>query len=151
MLIKLTSHPIFPQLNSTGPCVRWFDWKVGGVIGKSNGRIFGDDEKLILNTLPAELKSIAIDPSFSKYLPPPNIHYGISPWYGSMLFRLESATAIYEHHTGSQVHMKKGDYYLIDLKDTFRVYDSITVEYLGIKFKNSFADTLQICKTLGYC
>jgi hypothetical protein len=150
MLVKLNHYPEFPQLNSSSPFVKWFDWKVGGVIGKSNGRIFGPDERSIVSALPREIADQAIDPSFSRYLPPPNVHYGISPWYGSMLFRLESPTGIYEHCTGQQVHMKKGEYYLIDLKDTFRVYDTIAVEYLGIKFKKTFNEMYAICEELGY-
>lgn len=150
MLVELYSHPTFPNLMSSGPDVRWFNWGMGDIQGKSNGKLFNASLNQFLDSLPEPLRNINYDPSFSRYLVPPNLHYGISPWYKSMLFMLTSNTGIYEKETGEQVQMAKGRYYLIDLSVRFRFYDAAPVEYLGVKFKTPFSDVYKICTLLGY-
>lgn len=150
MLIELTTHPTFPALDSNSADIRWFRWGMGEIKGKSNGKLFGDSLNLFLNSLPEELRALNYDPSFSRYLPPENLHYGISPWYSSMLFCLQSDKGTYELPSGEQVQMEKGRYYIIDLSVRFRFFSDMPVEYLGVKFKTSFSEIKKICTELGY-
>ena len=151
MLIELHSHPTFPTLVPNSPDCKWFNWGMGAIQGKSNGKLFGNSLDAFLNSLPNPLKEISYDPSFSKYLPPPNLHYGVSPWYQSMMFQLRSEKGTYELPDGFQIEMKKGRYYIIDLNVRYRFYSDIPVEYLGVKFKTPFDKVYAICKELGYC
>ena len=150
MIIQLTAHPNFPVLSSRHPDVQWFNWAIGPIQGKSNGHLAGEHLRLFLEQLPEELRAINYDPSFSRYLVPNNVHYAISPWYQSMLFKLESKGGRYERANGDVVQLQQGHYYLVDLTDRFRFIDSEPVEYLGVKFKTSYNDVMAICKTLGY-
>lgn len=150
MIIQLISHPTFPILESRHPNVRWFNWAMGPIQGKSNGVLSGAHLRLFLEQLPEELRTINYDPSFSRYLVPDNVHYAISPWYQSMLFKLESASGRYERKNGDVVELQQGHYYLVDLTDRFRFIDEVPIEYLGVKFKTSYDDVATICRKLGY-
>ncbi len=123
---------------------------MGEIQGKSNGKLFNQSLNDFLSTLPEELRVLNYDPSFSRYLPPENLHYGISPWYDSMMFMLLSDRGTYELPTGEQIQMEKGRYYIIDLTVRYRFFSDIPVEYLGVKFKTPFAKIQEICKQLGY-
>lgn len=150
MIIHLISHPEFPILTNCHPDVRWFNWAMGPIQGKSNGHLAGGHLRLFLDQLPPELRAINYDPSFSRYLVPSNVHYAISPWYQSMLFKLESKGGRYERANGDVVELEQGHYYLVDLTDHFRFIDVEPVEYLGVKFKTSYSEVLDICADLGY-
>lgn len=123
---------------------------MGPIQGKSNGLLTGQYLRLFLEQLPQELRTINCDPSFSRYLVPNNVHYAISPWYQSMLFKLESKGGVYERANGDTVQLEQGCYYLVDLTDRFRFIDIEPIEYLGVKFKTSYNDIAEICTTLGY-
>ena len=150
MIIQLITHPTFPNLESRHPDVRWFNWAMGPIQGKSNGHLAGEYLRLFVEQLPVELRAINYDPSFSRYAVPNNVHYAISPWYQSMLFKLESRGGRYEKENGDVVQLQQGHYYLVDLTERFRFIDIEPVEYLGVKFKTSYSEVLAICSGLGY-
>lgn len=128
--------------------LKWINWdKIHVAQHKKSVTPLGDHKQEFLNSIPASVADIAIEPSYSMYGPTLRQHYGKSIWFTCMIMHLHTAGEQYYCTQGNErVLLEKGRAYLVDIQTDPMLWDvkNTGMVYASIKFKIPTAKVVEI-------
>jgi hypothetical protein len=130
--------------------LRWINWdKIHIAQHKKSVTPVGEHKQEFLTRIPASVKDIAIEPSYSMYGPTLRHHYGKSMWFTCMIMHLHTAGEQYYCTQDSErILLEQGKAYFVDIQTDPLMWDvkNTGMVYASIKFKIPTTDVLEILR-----
>jgi hypothetical protein len=128
--------------------LRWINWdRIHIAQHKKSVTPVGEHKQDFLTRIPASVKDIAIEPSYSMYGPTLRQHYGKSIWFTCMIMHLHTAgEQYYCTKDNERVLLEQGKAYFVDIQTDPLMWDvkNTGMVYASIKFKIPTSDVLGI-------